>query len=60
MNSTTAESYTDPRPSDDLRNICVSLKEKLGVGNENKICSGETRDTKARENSERKSPLCFT
>jgi hypothetical protein len=48
VNSTTAESYTDPRPSDDIRNICVILKEKLGFGNENKISSGEARDTKAR------------
>lgn len=45
MNSTTTESYTEPRPSDDVRNICVSLKEKLGFGNENKNSGGETRGT---------------
>lgn len=60
MNSSTAESYTDPRPSDDIRNICATRKEKLGSGNENKTSGGEARDTKAREDSKRKSPLCFT
>lgn len=48
MNFIIVELYIDLRLSDDIRNICVILKEKFGFGNENKIFSGEVRDIKVR------------
>lgn len=58
-NSTTAESYISPRPKDDIRNICARPKAKPGFGNEKKVSSGETRNTKTRKAFRRSTPLCF-
>lgn len=56
MDSITTESYTDSRPDDDIRNICVDLQAEFGLGNKDKDLRQRVGELKVERRSMRRAP----